>query len=102
MVTAQAIIADVVSPREHRAGDEDRDRRDEDRLAPVEVAELAVERRRDGRGEQVGRDDPRQVVEAAEVAGDGRERGRTIVWSSAASTIPSIRAPKMRLIWRGV
>ena len=63
-------------PGEHRAGEEDQDRRQEDRLAPDHVAELAVERRRDRRGEQVRGHDPREVVEAAEVADDRRQRGR--------------------------
>ena len=45
-------------------------------LAAVEVAELAVERADDGRREQVRRDDPREVLEPAEVADDRRQRGR--------------------------
>ena len=63
-------------PREHRAGEEDQDRHEEDGLAPVHVAELAVDRRRDRRGEQVRGDDPGEVVEPAEVADDGRQRNR--------------------------
>ena len=62
--------------REHRGGQEDQDRDEEDGLAPVHVAELAVDRRRDRRGEQVRGHDPGEVVEPAEVADDGRERGR--------------------------
>ena len=38
-------------PREHRAGEEDQDRHEEDGLAPVHVAELAVDRGRDRRRE---------------------------------------------------
>ena len=45
-------------------------------LAPVHVPELPVERRRDGRGEQVRGHDPGEMVEAAEVADDRRQRGR--------------------------
>ena len=45
-------------PRQHRAGQEDQDRGQEHGLAPVHVAELAVQRRRRGRREQVGGDDP--------------------------------------------
>ena len=44
--------------------------------AAVEVAELAVERRHDGGGEDVGGDHPAQVVEPAEVGDDGGQRGR--------------------------
>ncbi len=66
----------LAQAREHRAGEEDDDRRQEHGLAPVHVAELAVDRRRDGRGEQVRGDDPGEVAEAAEVADDRRQRGR--------------------------
>ena len=51
------------------------DRGLEDALAAVEVADLAVQRGRRGRGQQVRGDDPREVVEPAEVADDGRQRG---------------------------
>ena len=66
----------LAQPAQHRAGDEDQDRDEEHGLAPVHVAELAVERRRGGRREQVGRDHPRQVLEAAELADDRRQRRR--------------------------
>ena len=52
------------------------DRRLQHDLAAEQVAEFAVQRHDDGRAEQVGGDDPRQVVEAAEFADDGRQRGR--------------------------
>ena len=61
-------------PGEHRAGEEDQDRHEEDGLAPVHVAELAVDRGRERRGEQVRGDDPGEVVEPAEVADDVRQR----------------------------
>ncbi len=61
---------------QHRADQEDDDRGQEDGLAPVHVAELAVDRRRARRGEQVRGDDPGEVVEAAEVADDRRQRRR--------------------------
>src|SRR5581483_4316846 len=61
---------------QHRAAEEDHDRRQEDGLAPDHVAELPVERRRDGRGEQVGGHHPGEVVEAAQVADDRWQRGR--------------------------
>jgi hypothetical protein len=66
----------VAEPGQNRAGEEDHDRGLEDRLAPEQVAELAVERGRGGRGDEVGRDDPGQVVQAAEVADDRGEGGR--------------------------
>ena len=63
-------------PAEHRADEEDDDRDLERLLAPVEVAELAVERAGDRRGEQVRGHDPGEVLEPAEVADDRRQRGR--------------------------
>ena len=45
-------------------------------LRPSWSPELAVERRDDGDGQQVGGDDPREVLEPAEVADDRRQRGR--------------------------
>ena len=61
---------------ERRADEEDHDRGLEDDLAPVEIAELAVERPGNRRGQQVRRDDPGQMVEPAELADDGRQRRR--------------------------
>ena len=61
---------------ERRADEEDHDRRLQHELAAVEVAELAVERAGDGRREQVGGHDPREVLDAAELADDRRQRGR--------------------------
>ena len=69
---------------EHRGGegaqdgaeDEDRDGDDEQLLATVDVAELAVERRDDRRGDEVGSRRPRLVVQALEVVGDGADGGR--------------------------
>ena len=48
----------------------------EDGLSPVHVAELPVDRRRDGRREQIRGDDPREVVQPSEVPDDRRECGR--------------------------
>jgi hypothetical protein len=59
---------------ERRAGEEEGDRPEQDGLAPADVAELAVERRRDGLGQQVRGHDPREIVDAAELAGDRRQR----------------------------
>jgi hypothetical protein len=63
-------------PAERRADEEDHDRRLQDDLASVEVAELPVDGPDDSRREQVGRDDPGEVLDAAEVADDRRQRGR--------------------------
>ena len=63
-------------PAEHRPDEEDHERSLQHDLAPVEVAELAVERRHDRHREQVRGDDPREVLEAAELADDRRQRGR--------------------------
>jgi hypothetical protein len=57
---------------QNRAGEEDQDRALQDRLAPVEVAELAVQRPGDGRAQQIGGDHPREVVQAAQVSDDRR------------------------------
>ena len=62
-------------PAERRPGEEDHDRRLQHLLAAVEVAELPVQRAGDRRRQQVRRDDPRQVLEAAELAHDRRQRG---------------------------
>lgn len=58
------------------ADEEDHDRRLEQPLAAVLVAELAPQGGRGGRGQQVGGDDPGQVIHATEVADDGGQRGR--------------------------
>ena len=65
----------LAQPGQQRADQEDQDRGQEHRLAAVHVAELSVQRRRRRRGQQVGRDDPGQVLETAEVADDRRQRG---------------------------
>ena len=57
-----------------RADDEDRDA-DQHRDPPaMDVAELAVERRHRGRGQEIDGDDPGQMLEVAELAPDGRQR----------------------------
>ena len=66
----------LAEPGERRAAQEDDDRRLEEELAPVLVTELAPQRRRDGRGEQIGDDDPRQVRRAMEVGDDRWQCGR--------------------------
>lgn len=60
----------------NRPGEKDQDRRLKHDLAAELIAELAIKRNDDGRAEQVGRDDPREVFEPAQIADDGRQRGR--------------------------
>jgi hypothetical protein len=55
---------------EDRAEQEDHDGRGEERLAAVDVRELAVQRRHDRRGDEVGRDNPGLSGKVAEVVGD--------------------------------
>ena len=61
---------------QRRAGEEDHECDLQQPLASVEIAELPVQRPDDRRGQQVGRHHPREVLEAAEVADDGRQRRR--------------------------
>jgi hypothetical protein len=76
---AQTLHRAVERERAHRGGeraqhgpeDEQRDGDDEQLLAAVDVAELAVERRDDRRGDEVGGGRPGLVVQALEVVGDG-------------------------------
>ena len=60
---------------QRRPDQEDHDRGQEELLAPVRVAQLAVQRGADRRREHVGRHDPGQVRDAAEVTDDARQRG---------------------------
>ena len=55
----------------HRADHEDRDRGEEQRLAPEQVRQLAVERRGDRGRDQVRRGGPGLQAQAVEVVGDG-------------------------------
>src|SRR6185312_15867850 len=57
------------------ADQEDDDRDLEDEATAVEVGDLAPERRDGGRGQEIGGNDPREVVEAAEVADDAGQGG---------------------------
>jgi hypothetical protein len=61
---------------ESRADEEDHERDLQHAFAPVEIAELAVQRPDYRRGEQVGGHDPGQVLQSSEVADDRRERRR--------------------------
>ena len=60
-------------PGQGRADQEDDDRRLEELLAAVQVAELAPQRGRDRRGENVGGHHPGQVVQAMQVTRDRRQ-----------------------------
>ena len=69
------LVEVLAQPAERGAEQEDHERALEDDLAPVLVAELPVQRRYHRLREQVGGDDPGDVVQATEVADDRRERG---------------------------
>ena len=60
-------------PGQRRPDQEDDDRRLEELLPAVEVTELAPQRGRDRRGENVGGHHPGQVVQAMQVARDRRQ-----------------------------
>ena len=69
-------LLDVLrQPGQQRADQEGHDRGLEDQLAAVEVGDLSPERSRGGLGQQIRRDDPAQLAQAAELAGDAGERG---------------------------
>ena len=57
------------------AGHEQDDAEDEEQPPAVHVGQAAVDRRRDRRGEHVGGEHPRVVLDAAEVGDDHRQRG---------------------------
>ena len=58
-----------------RADDEDDDAREQRHPPPMDVGELAVERRHGGGGEQIGRHHPGQMRHVAELAPDRRHGG---------------------------
>ena len=62
-------------PGQRRPDQEDHDRRLEELLPAVEVTELAPQRGRDRRGENVGGHHPGQVVQAMQIARDRRQCG---------------------------
>ncbi len=62
-------------PGQQRADDEGDDRDLEQQPPAVEVGDLAPQRGGGGGGQHVGGDDPRQLVEAAELGGDARQGG---------------------------
>jgi len=59
-------------PAGHRADEKQRDPAQQHRLAAVQVGELAVERDGDRGGQQVRGEDPRVVVDSAQVSDHGR------------------------------
>ena len=63
-------------PAQRRPDEEDDDRGLEEHLAPVQVAQLAPQRRGHGGRQQVGGHHPRQVGQPVQVAGDRGQRGR--------------------------
>src|SRR6266702_1239967 len=63
-------------PAERRSGQEHHDRRLQDDLAAVEIAELAVDRSDDGRSEEIRGHDPGEVRQSSQLADAGRQRGR--------------------------
>src|SRR5687768_10314314 len=77
--TAEALHGTEDDELQHRAAHAAEDGPDEEDAdgdlqhdaAPVEVAELAVERGDDGLREEVGGDDPPEAIEAAELPDDG-------------------------------
>src|SRR6185312_13329647 len=70
-------LGDVGSDAAERGRRQEEDQRDlEQELAAMAVTELAPERRGGGRSDDVGADDPRDVAEAAEIAGDHRQGRR--------------------------
>ena len=58
-----------------RTSDEEANRQQHHTAAPVNVGELAVERRHHRRRQQIGNDDPGQILEIAELAADGGQGG---------------------------
>jgi len=54
---------------------EDGDRDLQHDLAAIEIGQLAVDRRRRGRGQKIGGDDPGQMGDALKIGGDARQRG---------------------------
>ncbi len=65
----------VADAAEGRPDQEDHQADLEDDTAPELVAQLAVERSDHGLGQEIRRGDPRDVVQPAEVAGNGRQGG---------------------------
>ena len=77
--TARKAISSVMSAgqaAQRRADQEQHDRALQHALAPVQIAELAVDRRHRGLREQERARHPGEAVEAAEVADDRRQRRR--------------------------
>jgi hypothetical protein len=66
----------LANTAQRRPEKEQQDRRLQHDLAAKQVAELAIERRHDRRGEQVRRHDPRQMRKPTKLADNRRQRRR--------------------------
>ena len=107
---AQALKGPQPGQHVHRVGerargrseDEQADREQEQLLAPVEVAELSVDRGGDRRGDQVRRGDPGLDGQAVRSSAMVRIDVATMDWSRAARNIPSRRPERMVRIWAWV
>jgi hypothetical protein len=76
MARAMMIDPDVLSQRTDHGTDEVHAQgEDEQGLTADLVAELAVDRKADGLGEQECRDHPAHLVDATQLADDGRQSG---------------------------
>src|SRR6185437_13240018 len=78
-----------------RAGDEERERNDDHRAAAIDVAQCAEHGRDRGGGEQIGGNDPGQAGDAWNWRPIVGSAVATMVWSSAARNIASIRLARM-------
>jgi hypothetical protein len=72
----QQLVHRLGQAARQRAEEEHDDGRQQDALAPVEVADLAPQRHRRDLGQQVGGDHPRHPGEPADVVGDRGQGGR--------------------------
>ena len=62
-------------PAQRRSREEQQNRDLQHPLAAKQIAELTVQRHHDGGGEDIGRHHPGKLVEAAQLADNGRQRG---------------------------
>ena len=86
-------LREVLGGAAQRRGDDERRQRDlQQPLAAVAVAELAPQRRRGRRGDDVRRDDPRDVGEAAR----GRRRSSAARWPGSSGRAPRGASPARR------
>ena len=62
-------------PAEGGTGKKQHNRHLQDNFAPEQIAEFAVQRHRDGRTQDIGGDHPGELIQSAELADNGRQRG---------------------------